>query len=72
MDYLEPRVASVSKRREHGNVAGDVLDVAAEIDADTIVMGERQRSPAGKVLFESTTQSVVLSADRPVTVSLTA
>lgn len=69
-EYLESRVASVTKRREHGDVAEEVLAVAAEIGADNIVMGGRQRSPTGKVLFGSTTQSVMLSAECPVTVSL--
>ncbi|NIB99619.1 universal stress protein [Halobacterium sp. R2-5] len=69
-EYLESRVASVSKRREHGDVAEEVLAVAEEIGADNIVMGGRQRSPTGKVLFGSTTQSVMLSASCPVTVSL--
>lgn len=69
-EYLTSRVSSVTKRREHGDVAEQVLAVADEIGADNIVMGGRQRSPTGKVLFGSTTQSVMLSASCPVTVSL--
>jgi nucleotide-binding universal stress UspA family protein len=68
-EYLDARVASSSKRREHGDVAKKILAVADEIDADTIVMCGRKRSPTGKVLFGSTTQSVMLSATCPVTVS---
>jgi nucleotide-binding universal stress UspA family protein len=71
VEYLDGRVASLSKRREHGDVAEQVLAVAEEIGADAIVMGGRKRSPTGKVLFGSTTQSVMLSAECPVTVSFT-
>lgn len=54
---------------DSGEVAGDILDVAEDIDADLIVLGGRKRSPAGKLLFGSVTQDVLLNSDRPVTVT---
>lgn len=56
-------------RREHGDPAESILAVADELDADIIVVGGRKQSPAGKVLFGSVTQSVLLAADRPVLVT---
>lgn len=59
---------SVTRRREHGDPAGEIVDVADRVDADQIVMANRKRSPAGKALFGSVTQSVLLDTNRPVTV----
>lgn len=46
-----------------------ILEWADEIDADLIVLGGRKRSPAGKAVFGSVTQSVILGSDRPVAVT---
>lgn len=56
-------------RREHGDPTDVIIDVAAEIDADSIALSGRKRSPVGKAVFGSVTQSVLLSADRPVLVA---
>lgn len=47
----------------------NILDHAAEDDVDAIVLGGRKRSPAGKALFGSVTQKVILNTDRPVVVT---
>ncbi len=67
-EHLEAAGVAVDMRREHGDPAEMVLAVADEVDADRIVLSGRRRSPAGKVLFGSVTQSVLLDATRPVTV----
>lgn len=49
-----------------GDPAAEILDRAADVDARYVVIGGRSRSPVGKALFGSVTQSVLLDADRPV------
>lgn len=49
-----------------GEPAEELLDYATEHDAGAVVTAGRSRSPVGKVLFGSVTQSVLLAADRPV------
>ena len=44
-----------------------IVELAKEIGADRVIVGGRKRSPAGKVVFGSTAQEVMLSAPCPVT-----
>jgi nucleotide-binding universal stress UspA family protein len=50
-----------------GDVAGGIVDLAAELDADLAVVGGRRRSPTGKAVFGSVAQEVLLEAPCPVT-----
>ncbi|WP_340101890.1 universal stress protein [Salinibaculum salinum] len=69
LDMLEDADIATKKRRVHGTPSEEILAVADEVDADAIAMSGRKRSPSGKVLFGSVTQSVLLDANRPVLVS---
>jgi nucleotide-binding universal stress UspA family protein len=46
--------------------AQDILDVAASEAADLIVIGVRRRSPVGKLILGSNSQTILLQADCPV------
>ncbi|MDI9609882.1 MAG: universal stress protein [Archaeoglobaceae archaeon] len=46
--------------------AEDIVELADEIKASMIVIGVRKRRPAGKVLFGSVAQDVILNANQPV------
>ncbi|WP_101298429.1 universal stress protein [Halegenticoccus soli] len=59
----------VTLHETSGDPATAIVDAAAEVDADTICIYGRRRSPAGKALFGSVAQSVILTADRPVIVA---
>ncbi|MFB6094232.1 MAG: universal stress protein [Halanaeroarchaeum sp.] len=48
--------------------AEGILAVTADEEIDEVVMGGRKRSPAEKAILGSTTQTVILNADVPVTV----
>lgn len=68
MNVLDDRDISYDVRTERGTPADDIVRIAVEFDADTIYIGGKDRSPAGKLLFGSVSQSVLFSADRPVAV----
>ena len=49
-------------------VAETLLTLAAQADADLIVIGARRRSPVGKFLMGSIAQQIILDAPMPVLV----
>jgi nucleotide-binding universal stress UspA family protein len=44
----------------------DLLEFAQTHDVDELLLGITQRSPTGKLMFGSTSQDVLLAADRPI------
>ncbi|WP_338741959.1 universal stress protein [Haloplanus salilacus] len=69
MELLEERGVDVKVTESSGDPADQILDVAESEGADLVVVAGRKRSPTGKALFGSVTQSVILNADRPVMVA---
>jgi nucleotide-binding universal stress UspA family protein len=69
LEILEEAGIDPEKRRAHGSPSEQILAVADEVDVDLIAISGRKKSPTGKVLFGSVTQSVILDADRPVAVA---
>lgn len=49
-------------------IAAEILDYGQEVDARYLVVGGRKRSPVGKALVGSVSQSVILKATRPTVV----
>jgi len=62
-DVRDDRVSVVGRV---GKPDEEILAAARNADARYIVVGGRKRSPVGKAVFGSTTQSILLSSDRPV------
>ena len=50
------------------DVAETVLAATKEVGAEILVIGARRRSPVGKFLLGSVTQTIILDADVPVVV----
>jgi nucleotide-binding universal stress UspA family protein len=53
---------------EDEDVAGAVIGLAEAADAEVLVIGARRRSPLGKFLLGSATQTIILDAPMPVLV----
>lgn len=68
-EELDHQGFAVERVATGGEVAETILETAEELEADSIVMAGRKRSGVMNVLLGSTTQDVLLSADRPLTVT---
>lgn len=68
-DLLAEADVEVTLRGESGPPGERIIEVAEDEEADLISVAGRKRSPAGKLIFGSVTQKVILGTDRPVLVS---
>lgn len=65
-EVLEDADVEYQLDEESGEPAAEVVERARELDVDCICVAGRKRSPAGKALFGSVSQDVILDTDRAV------
>lgn len=68
VDILSAAGVTVEQAELYVPVAESIVEMAKEIGADKVVVSGRNRTPAGKALFGSITQSVALTSPVPVTI----
>ncbi len=72
VEQLESRLGEAGVEHEvvhfvgSGGAADAILDHANRHDASLVVIGQRRRSPVGKLVLGSTSQRILLEADCPV------
>lgn len=69
IDKLEEAEFTFEVRQSSGDITRNILEMADELNVDTISLAGRKRSPTGKALFGSITQDVILKSNRPVILS---
>ncbi|MFC7134762.1 MULTISPECIES: universal stress protein [Salinibaculum] len=65
-ELFEEEGVDTELREGSGDPAQSIIETAEDLDADAICVAGRKRSPAGKMLFGSVTQKVILNSERPV------
>lgn len=68
VETLDRSGIDATVHEDSGEPGEAIRSLTRTVDADMILVGGRKRSPAGKALFGSVTQDIILNADRPVTV----
>ncbi|MBP2249757.1 nucleotide-binding universal stress UspA family protein [Halarchaeum solikamskense] len=67
-DLLDDAGVETNLIERSGDPSTEIVEAARGLDADLIALAGRSRSPTGKAVFGSTTQRVILEAERPVVV----
>ena len=65
-DVLEDAGIKVTMAETSGDPGEQIVGYAEEVGADLVSVAGRRRSPAGKAVFGSVSQSVMLNAEVPV------
>lgn len=65
---LEANGIDVEYHEESGDPVDRIVETADAIDVDGVCIAGRKRSAAGKLVFGSVTQGVILNTERPVLV----
>lgn len=68
-DRLEQAGIEVEIQGSGGNPTVEILGIAEEVGAELISVAGRKRSPSGKAIFGSVSQSILLETDLPVMIS---
>jgi len=65
-DVLEEAGIEVELDETSGSPAEQIVDYVEEVGADLVCLAGRSRTPAGKAVFGSVSQSVMLDSEIPV------
>ena len=68
LDILSDAGIATEQRELYVPVAESIVELSDELGVDEVALCGRKRSPAGKALFGSVTQSVALDSAVPVTI----
>jgi len=65
-DALDEAGVAYDHYEASGDPGTEIIAAADALEADSICVSGRKRSPSGKAVFGSITQDVILSSNRPV------
>ena len=66
IEHFEGTSVQVDVEESSGDAPTEIIETANELGVDAICVGGRRRTPAGKALFGSVSQAVLLQSEVPV------